>query len=204
MKNSLWKDINHGWLKSPAQRLSGGLLISWDFSEIKFEFSQCHTNFIYFKGQMLLTRRTFSYFNVYAFKNPELKRNLCPMLQDMYLPHAAEPGIFIGDFNCVINKTERSNYIYNRSDSLIPKISLRSQSWRRFIWGERDSHGLAHQIKKSKLDQVMVNVNWLQGGEWKVKDLNKMNSDHKPLFLYHVSQNWGPKSFRVFDWWLID
>lgn len=205
MKNSIWKEIDHGWIESSAQGLSGGLLTTWDLSVFKLESFVWHTNFILFKGKVLSTGKLFYCFNIYAPTNPELKKYLWLILQECYFQQEVDiPGLLVGDFNCVFNEEERVNCAYNKADSLlflnfVKELELEEipMVGAKFTW-----YGPA--CKKTKLDRILVNVTCLQVWEWKVQALNRMNSDHKPLLLCQNPLNWGPKPFKVFDWWLRD
>lgn len=94
------------------------------------------------------------------------------------------PCLLIGDFNCV-------RFI---EDLGLEEINVGNDcsTW----FGPKD--------KKSKLDRSPVNSQWLETGQWNLTLLNRMNSDHKPLFLASGIINWGPKPFKCYDWWFKD
>ncbi|KAL8523184.1 hypothetical protein ACS0TY_013234 [Phlomoides rotata] len=56
---------------------------------------------------------------------------------------------------------------------------------------------------KSKLDQILVNVEWLiWRPDLKLKSLGRTFSDHCPIFLKSMIVDWGPKPFKFFNGWI--
>ncbi|KAL8486469.1 hypothetical protein ACS0TY_023235 [Phlomoides rotata] len=56
---------------------------------------------------------------------------------------------------------------------------------------------------KSKLDRLLINEEW--GNTWPsqiLKGGSQTLSDHRPIFIQEVSKDWGPKPFKLFNWWL--
>ena len=56
---------------------------------------------------------------------------------------------------------------------------------------------------KSRLDRFLVSEHWLSLWPESCQLVHQRNlSDHCPTILQTSMVDWGPKPFRVFDWWL--
>lgn len=110
----------------------------------------------------------------------------------------------IGDFNCIRNESERKNCEYCRNDSkgfeyFITDNNLFDLELNNSLFTWFGPNG-----KCSKLDRFLVNDKWMEVGSWQASSLCRQLSDHKPIFLNLVSDSWGPKPFKAFNWWLQD
>lgn len=52
------------------------------------------------------------------------------------------------------------------------------------------------------MDRFLLNDIWFDSGYWLVKSLGRKQSDHKALILSAGEKDWGPKPFKIFNWWL--
>ncbi|KAL8123355.1 hypothetical protein AgCh_011356 [Apium graveolens] len=68
--------------------------------------------------------------------------------------------------------------------------------------GENAATKIALRGRRSKLDRVLVNDGWWSIGDWDLRALLKKKSDHRPLLLSRIKQNWGLVPFKVYNVWL--
>lgn len=70
---------------------------------------------------------------------------------------------------------------------------------KRFTWFRPSETSL------SRLDHFLVSLKWLEQWPHSVHQvLDREFSDHFPVILKHLSQEWGPKPFRVLNCWHKD
>ncbi|KAK1394833.1 hypothetical protein POM88_013889 [Heracleum sosnowskyi] len=113
-----------------------------------------------------------------------------------------EACCFLGDFSCVRNSREKVNCEYRLRDSLGFNSLIKDQNLFDIKFLNTDFTWFDSKGKKSKLDRFLTNLNWYESGEWVVKALGRKQSDHKAIILWVEEQDWGPKPFKVFNWWL--
>ncbi|KAL8554642.1 hypothetical protein ACS0TY_002726 [Phlomoides rotata] len=56
---------------------------------------------------------------------------------------------------------------------------------------------------KSKSDKFLVNEEWLE--KWPnvtLREGGRILSDHCLIFTEEMKKDWGPKPFRIFNWWM--
>lgn len=199
MKSSVWEVETHGWLSSPSNGLSGGLLTSWDKSIVEYINHQQSENWILLEGMVVSSKIKFVCFNIYSPSNIPRKKILWENLSNIFWNHRDDPVVLIGDFNSVRGKEERENCQYVIVDTtnfneFITSLGLQEVqlSGNCFSW-----YGPGN--KKSRLDRALGNTRWFERGCWQGELLNKKNSDHKPFSIGISLENWGPKPFRLFD-----
>ena len=114
---------------------------------------------------------------------------------------------FLGDFNSIRSQEERigsskrivgtndisdfNDWIYEMELQEIKCIGCR------FTWFRPNGS------VKSRLDRFLVLDQWIS--HWPDSSqhvLQRDFSDHCPIILKTMMVDWGPKSFRVVDWWL--
>ena len=93
------------------------------------------------------------------------KKEFWEDIRNILLCLGSEPVVFIGDFNSIRSKKERKNCVYARhdmeafnrmiDDGNLLEIEITNA---KFTWFGPDG-------KKSKLDRVLVNTEWLQNGK---------------------------------------
>lgn len=161
-------------------------------------------NWILIHGICKLSNRHFACFNVYAPQSSLQKALLCSNLKDKLRIYKDISVVLLGDFNCVLSKTERENCKYRKTDiegfrnfvkeSDLIDVKLLNSS---FTW-------FGPSNKRSKLDRAGINQEWASSGSWVLLSLRRKNSDHKPLMLKCSSSNWGPRPFKFFNCWIQD
>ncbi|XP_028071380.1 uncharacterized protein LOC114273766 [Camellia sinensis] len=116
-----------------------------------------------------------------------------------------KPWCIGGDFNEIISIGERigcsmrdrgmrdfNNFIESCELSDIPLLG------RKFTWCN------AHEGEKwSKIDRFLVNPEWLEVFNFKLWGLPRLLSDHCPLILMEDDRDWGPRSFRFINAWIL-
>lgn len=203
------KDLENLWPQKKVKAIyqsamghSGGILCCWD--PLLVEISQ----FLSIKACLGISFKdmgsglNFHTFIVYGPHSSTDKVILWNRLSGFNNLSLNSPSVFIGDFNCTRTQIERVSCQGNSWDSEIfdkwitrsNLIDLQIDNCK-FTW-------IGPNGKRSKLDRALVNANWAQLGNWRLQALPRKNSDHKPLLLYYLYSDWGPKPFRVFNTWL--
>ncbi|KAL8503272.1 hypothetical protein ACS0TY_022131 [Phlomoides rotata] len=112
----------------------------------------------------------------------------------------------IEDFNTIRDTSERNGRNQNpdtrdmlKFNELITNSNLMEVQMigKKYTWYRPDG------TCKSKLDRFLVNDAWrnmwprqiLRGGRRTI-------SDHRPIFLEEEQKDWGPKPFKMFNWWI--
>ncbi|XP_074373511.1 uncharacterized protein LOC141713840 [Apium graveolens] len=52
------------------------------------------------------------------------------------------------------------------------------------------------------MDRALLNEYWFVTGEWSINTLDRKNSFHRAFLLSSRKNEWGPKPFRFFEYWL--
>ncbi|XP_028085946.1 uncharacterized protein LOC114286917 [Camellia sinensis] len=55
----------------------------------------------------------------------------------------------------------------------------------------------------NRIDQFLVNPDWLEWFKYKVWGLPRFFSDHSPILLMEDDRNWGPKPFKFINAWVL-
>ncbi|KAL5142373.1 Cleavage and polyadenylation specificity factor subunit 2 [Glycine soja] len=145
--------------------------------------------------------------NIYAPCDLAGKRLMWDDLKQMRA--SKPPGIwcFMGDFNSIRNQDERFSLSQSRADPLsisefnswIAEMELQEIKCvgSTYTWIRPNAR------VKSRLDRFLVSDQWLLS--WPDSThytLPRDFSDHCPIILQTKKVDWGPKPFRVADWWL--
>ncbi|KAH1238295.1 Transposon TX1 uncharacterized protein [Glycine max] len=145
--------------------------------------------------------------NIYAPCDLAGKRLMWDDLKQMRA--SKPPGIwcFMGDFNSIRNQDERFSLSQSRADPLsisefnswIAEMELQEIKCigSTYTWIRPNAR------VKSRLDRFLVSDQWLLS--WPDSShytLPRDFSDHCPIILQTKKVDWGPKPFRVADWWL--
>lgn len=187
-----------------SEGFSGGMITGWDKKLVKCVALAKSSNWIWTCFASKGDDMKFHVVNVYSPQSLDKKRVLWNSLRNIIECVQGEKICFIGDFNCVRDVSERLNCVYRDKeteefnelimDCNLAEVHIVNSS---YTW-------FGPENRKSKLDRVLVNSNWLQLGNWQVKALNKKHSDHKPILLYCQSLVSSPKPFKVFNCYLTE
>ena len=199
--NSIWKDSNVEWLFSPSNGNSGGLLTLWKKDFFVMESHKIEKNWIAIVGSIPSLKFKGCLINVY---NPCCREERVVIWDDLVKFHEnpIPPSLFLGDFNEVLNPSERGSSQVSQSgvedfQNFINKLQLieipAKNGW--FTWYSGKA--------KSKLDRLLVNVDWITAFPSLQVSIQKRGiSDHCPLLILSKEVNWGPRPFRFQNCWL--
>lgn len=144
---------------SPSNGPSGGLISIWKNSFFMVEESRCECNWIILTGSILSINMKCRFINLYnpcdVQRRTEVWRELIQICESSPLP-----CLFIGDFNEVLEASERgSQHILTNSSTefkdflqVLHLIEIPSSN-SKFTWFRGQS--------KSKLDRVFVQAQWI-------------------------------------------
>lgn len=186
---------------SPSNGPSGGLISIWKNSFFMVEESRCECNWIILTGSILSINMKCRFINLYnpcdVQRRTEVWRELIQICESSPLP-----CLFIGDFNEVLEASERgSQHILTNSSTefkdflqVLHLIEIPSSN-SKFTWFRGQS--------KSKLDRVFVQAQWISAYPLiRVSHLQRGLSDHCPILVQSKEKNWGPRPFRFLNCWL--
>ncbi|XP_057418079.1 uncharacterized protein LOC130712263 [Lotus japonicus] len=198
------------YLYSPAINRGGGILCIWRKGNFVVEESNCNPRWIFLKGKWGGSGETYAFINVYAPCSSEEKRQLWGELVNCRRRSAADCWCVLGDFNFVRDPNERKGITNDTSDSrrdteffndFIHSMGLVDvpMTRRRFTWFRPNGSAM------SRLDRCLISLEWLALWPYSVQHiLDRDISDHCPVVLKHLNQEWGPKPFRVLNCWHSD
>ncbi|XP_057452691.1 uncharacterized protein LOC130744534 [Lotus japonicus] len=206
----LWGNEECEYLYSPAINRGGGLLCIWRKGNFVVEESNCNPRWIYLKGKWGGSGETYAFINVYAPCSSEEKRQLWGELVNCRRRSAADCWCVLGYFNSVRDPNERKGITNDTSVSrrdteffndFIHSMELVDvpMTGRRFTWFRPNGSAM------SRLDRCLISLEWLALWPHSVQHiLDRDISDHCPVVLKHLNQEWGPKPFRVLNCWHSD
>lgn len=199
--DSFWDSSSHGWIAVNSLGTAGGLLISWDKQYISFSEVQRSHHWLWCKGD-LPSGSSIYLVNVYGPHDLDEKQIFWSDLRTIVRQVSDSPICLIDDFNSIRNKKDRINYVYNNRDSINFNLFMEDTGLIELEGINFSFTWFGCKDKKSRLDRVLVNVEWLSYHAWKVHAGHRRNSDHLPLILSSDFTDWGPKSFKAYDNWL--
>lgn len=138
------------------------------------------------------------FINTHAPQKPKLKKVLWNQLREILNYIRGSQVCVVGDYNCIRVEEESANCIYRTKDSqlfnnFIGKCNLFDLrlSNGTFTW-----FGSNH--KKSRLDRILVNSNWMDLGDWNLIALSRKSSNHKGLVFNGIKGPLGSQAFQGF------
>lgn len=163
LMDSIWSRKYHGWLTYPAEGLSGGLLLSWDSTLVTLLDHKCFKHWIWFMGKSCFNNEILNIINIYAPQVNGSKRCLWLEIQSILISYQQEPIAIMGDFNSIRSNLEAENCIYRNVDaSDLNDFIIRNNLWDIPLQGHKFTW-FGSSNKMSKLDRVLINVNWPSG-----------------------------------------
>ncbi|XP_057453055.1 uncharacterized protein LOC130744910 [Lotus japonicus] len=204
---ALWGDGNFDWKAKPAINRAGGLLCIWRKDTFKLHDCLMGNGFIGLLGSWGEHEVDCVIVNVYSSCILEEKRTLWAQLVEWKRRSAVLAWCVAGDFNAIRPVDERrgvaemSNHILNEIaefNSFIDNLEVMDIPihGRKYTWFKPNGQSM------SRLDRFLVSQGW--ASTWPhcfQVVLDRDISDHCPLLLRLVAQNWGPKPFRVLNCW---
>jgi hypothetical protein len=208
---NLWGSGDCGWVSLPAIGNSGDILSIWNKVKSSLIFSFVGDGFVGVCLNLLDENRVCYVVNVYAKCNIQDKRRLWGNL--LMSKEGFGEGLWcvLGDFNSVRDTYERRGINYSsiggRSlemvefDDFVGRLDLFDVPLigRNFTWFHPNG------IAMSRLDRVLISSSWSElWGDPLVRVLDRDVPDHCPIVLSYSSDDWGPKPFRLNNYWLQD
>ncbi|XP_028216529.1 uncharacterized protein LOC114398545 [Glycine soja] len=205
----LWADCNASLEYAPASNAAGGLLCIWNNDSFLVDRKVVGRGFILLEGLWIKDNKRVSIINVYAPCDLQRKRQQWDEILQLKTASQACLWCVLGDFNSIRHQDERVSSA--QSVGVDPSIS-EFNSWildmaledvrsvgRRFTWCRPNGSAM------SRLDRFLLSDDWLV--HWPDSTqfvLDRDYSDHCPILLKLKNIDWGPKPFKVMDWWLKD
>ncbi|KAH1214104.1 Transposon TX1 uncharacterized protein [Glycine max] len=205
----LWADCNASSECAPSINGVGGLLCIWNNDSFSVDRKVVGRGFILLEGMWIKENKRVSIINVYAPCDLQGKRQQWDEI--LQLKTSSQEGLWcvLGDFNSIRHQDER----VSSAQSVGPDPSISEfNSWisymaleevrsvgRRFTWCRLNGSAM------SRLDRFLLSDEWLV--QWPGSTqfvLDRDYSDHCPILLKSKTIDWGPKPFKVMDWWLKD
>ncbi|XP_035836502.1 uncharacterized protein LOC118484726 [Helianthus annuus] len=183
---------------------SGGLVSMWDPYVSECTDVIRNQRFIIVQGSLKHTGELLNIVNVCAYNDPIERRSLWEEL--VTLKQSLQGmWVFGGDFNDVREPGERFNSEF---------VALNAAFFNHFIeiadlveyqmGGRKFTYHLDNGVHKSKLDQFLLctdfRAKWLAAS---VVTLSNVVSDHCPILLSVLAQDFGPTPIRIFNSWLV-
>ncbi|VFQ78803.1 unnamed protein product [Cuscuta campestris] len=181
----------------------GRMAVIWNPLFVTCTVLDVGDQFIHCRILCNVSQKCFHITFVFALYNVTVKRQLWETISD-FAVNIKTPWAIMGDFNSVLNSSERLNchtYAYDMTDLLHSRLNNdlidAKSTCTHFTWNKEN--------KWAKLDRVMVNCEWeaLQWDCWAEFKPMEFQSDHCPVLLHLIqSSTNGPKPFKFFIMWL--
>ena len=204
---SIWGDSTVSWDNIPSVQASGGLLYKWNNLTFEVERRVKGRNFLMLEGRWVKENQRLYIVNVYAPCDLAGKRALWDELRQLKVSNPNGLWCFLGDFNSIrsqeerIGSSQRIAGTFDISDFNDWIFEMELQEIKCF--GSRLTWFRPNGSVKSRLDRFLVSDQWIS--LWPNTSqhiLQRDYSDHCPVVLKTRMVDWGPKPFRVVDWWL--
>ncbi|KAL8477710.1 hypothetical protein ACS0TY_029852 [Phlomoides rotata] len=202
----LWGKGKVDWAYKPAEGNSGGILTLWNPDKFQKSSVWDTRGMLAVNGVWTADNTRCTVNNVYALNNPRHRWELWDTLALVAEQLKDSRVGIIGDFNSIREPSERSGKRQisdptdmNNFDDFINLSNLMEIKLfgKKFTWYRPDG------TCKTKLDRILVNEEW--NTTWPnqiLKEGRRTISDHRPIYLEEEQKNWGPKPFKLFNWWL--
>ena len=203
----MWGDGNVTWEFVPSINAVGGLLSIWNNESFVVDKRVVGKGFILLEGTWSKEDIRVGIINVYAPCDLQGKREQWNEIKHLKSSSHVHLWCILGDFNSIRYQHERTT----ASQSVGSSTSITEfNSWisdmeveevrsvgRFFTWCRPNG------VVMSRLDIFLLSDEWLS--QWPDSTqfvLDKDFSDHCPILLRSRANDWGPKPFKVMDWWL--
>lgn len=205
IKDYFWSLQDHSWLFSSSRGQSGGLLISWNNSYLNVTSSHISKSWIWIRGELISTKEIINCINIYSPNELRDKKIIWEELGNILHSQEGEPVCLMGDFNSILCDTERVNCSFRRTDMAGFNSFVLDNRLKDAPLVNYDHTWFGPNGKSSRLDRTLLNSDWLeQESNWWIQGLGRKSSDHLVLLLKSCEQNWGPRPFKAFNYWLKD
>ncbi|KAH1261405.1 putative ribonuclease H protein [Glycine max] len=205
----LWGDDNVSWEFVPSISAAGGLLCLWDNDSFVVDRRIVGRGYILLEGTWTKENKKVCITNVYAPCDLQGKRQQWEEIKILRSSLLEGLWCVVGDFNSIRHQHERISSSqslgnFNSSSEFNSWISdmaleeVRSVG-RIFTWYRPNGTAM------SRLDRFLLSDEWLS--QWPDSTqfvLDRDYSDHCPILLRSRTIDWGPRPFKIMDWWLQD
>ncbi|XP_021975318.1 uncharacterized protein LOC110870445 [Helianthus annuus] len=183
---------------------SGGLISMWD--PYVFECTEVikGQRFVVVQGNLKHTGEVLNIANIYAYNDPIERRALW---EELVILKQSLQGMWVfgGDFNDVREPGERFNSEFVALNAAFFNWFIETADLMEFQMGGRKyTYHLDNGVHKSKLDRYLVCRDFYN--KWSgasVVTLSNMVSDHCPILMSVVPQDFGLIPTRIFNSWLV-
>ena len=179
----------------------------WNNSIFEVERREKGRSFLMLEGRCTHNNQRLIIVNVYAPCDFAEKKALWDDIWQLKVSNSRGLWCVLGDFNSIRSLEERVSLSQRRVES--QDISAFNQWISDMELQEIKSVGSNYTwirpngYVKSRLDRFLVSDQWLSVWPESCQHvLQRDLSDHCPTILQTNMVDWGPKPFRVFDWWL--
>ena len=204
---AIWGDSTAQWDYVPSVQAAGGLLCMWNNSTLEVVRRVKSRSFLMLEGRCILNDQRLVIVNVYAPCDLDGKKALWDDLRQLKVSNPGGLWCVLGDFNSIRSAEERVSLSQRRIDphdiatfnQWISDLELQEikSVGPNYTWIRPNGY------VKSRLDRFLVSDQWLSlWPDCCQHVLQRDLSDHCPIILQTNMVDWGPKPFRVFDWWL--
>ncbi|KAL5154595.1 Transposon TX1 uncharacterized protein [Glycine soja] len=204
---SIWRDSSVSWDYVPSSQAAGGLLCLWNNAVFLVDRKVKGAKFLMLEGRCVNSNQKMFVVNVYAPCDLAGKRLLWDDLKQLRVSNPPGLWCFMGDFNSIRSQDERLSLSQRSADTLgisefnqwisdmdLQEIKCAGCS---FTWIRPNGS------VKSRLDRFLVSDQWLLSWPDSCQyNLPRDFSDHCPIIMQTKKVDWGPKLFRVVDWWI--
>ncbi|XP_071695825.1 uncharacterized protein [Rutidosis leptorrhynchoides] len=201
----LWGHQNFNFVFKSVIGFSGGLILIWDPSRFNVVGTVERDYFLGIRGRWVGKSADSIIINVYGPHNDNLKHKFWKSLENIMQVNI-DYWVLCRDFNEVRKRSERKNcdFIANRAkmfNDFIDTMHLIEipMGGTKFTIFSDDS------LKYRKLDRFLVSEGCL--GSWEgitARTLDREHSDHCPIILKDLDNDFGPRPTRIFNNWFGD
>ncbi|OMO91306.1 reverse transcriptase [Corchorus capsularis] len=202
----IWGEGNIHGVFADAVGKAGGLISIWRDDFFQMDSSIISQRILIILGSIRALDMKCAFVNVYAPNNDEERRVFFEELS-MHLSVLNVPTCICGDFNVVKSEEERSGTLSN--DTALGVFNDFIEDWAlvdlplvgsNFTWFENSSPPSFSRIDRFLFAPIFLTTfpNVFQ------KALPRSLSDHNPILLGCEEVDWGPKPFKLFNFWCED
>ncbi|XP_071741021.1 uncharacterized protein [Rutidosis leptorrhynchoides] len=201
----LWGNKNFEYIFKPSVGLSGGSILIWNPTRFCVTGAVEREFFLGIRGRWVGKMADSIILNVYGPHNDQLKQKFWDSL-DNIMQVDIDDWVFCGDFNEVRRRAERKNceFIESRAkmfNDFIDKANLIEIP----LGGMKFTRISDDGLKYSKLDRFLVSEACYASWDGiSACTLDRDYSDHCPIVLKDMNNDFGPKPIRIFNNWFED
>ncbi|KAL8487237.1 hypothetical protein ACS0TY_023782 [Phlomoides rotata] len=206
MCKRLWGSRKFRWAYKPTDGRTGGLITIWNEDKFQSLSSWDSTGILVVNGIWKENGKICTLVNIHAPNTARQKWELWDSLSALAEQCKNECFGVIGDINAIKDPSERVGKGLTEDKKDMDKFGdfiEESQLWEMPLVGKRFNWYRPDGSCKSKLDRFLIYEDWmLNWPSQKLRGGRRSLSDHKPIYVEEDAKDWGPKPFKLFNWWL--